>query len=365
MADDIWTVKRILAWIEDYLAQHGDDKPLAAAQWLVSDAIGVSRMQLYLDPERPLTSEERAVLRDYTKRRATGEPLQYITGTTDFRYITLKVRKGVLIPRPETEVLVSEALALLPVAQKRRALEDDEIAELLQKDAESADGETTGTVAADGAGRIAAADDGAQAAGGSAAGDAQAAGIPADGVAAPAEVASSPAKLLVADIGTGTGCIACSLAKEHPRVHVVATDVSSEAAQLARENVAFLGLEDRVRIVECDLGEGIEPSLMGAFDLVVSNPPYVPTSVLAAIPREVADFEPMLALDGGEDGLDVFRRLLDWARLALKPGGALVVELHETCLEDAAAEAEYAGFADARIVKDLAGRPRVITAVKR
>lgn len=332
MAEDIWTVKRILAWIEDYLAQHGDDKPRAAAQWLVSDALGVSRMQLYMDPERPLTTEERTVLRDYTRRRAAGEPLQYITGTVDFRYVTLKVARGVLIPRPETETLVSEALALLPASPKPRALEDDEIAALLvQAAAEAAEGGESDERPASSATVSTQADD----------------------------------ELLVADIGTGTGCIACSLAKEHALVRVIATDVSSDAVALARENVAALALEGRVDVMECDLGEGITDNLMGAFDLVVSNPPYIPTDVLAAIPREVADFEPTLALDGGADGLDVYRRLLDWARCALKPGGALAVELHEDCLEDAAAEADYAGFADTRIVCDLAGRPRVLTARKR
>ena len=134
---------------------------------------------------------------------------------------------------------------------------------------------------------------------------------------------------------------------------------------LARANVEALGLAERVDVMECDLGEGIADDLLGTFDLVVSNPPYIPTAVLDTIPREVADFEPPLALDGGADGLDVFRRLLDWARLALKPGGALAVELHEDCLDDAAAEADYAGFADARIVRDLAGKPRVLVARKR
>ncbi len=100
---------------------------------------------------------------------------------------------------------------------------------------------------------------------------------------------------------------------------------------------------------------------MGALDLVVSNPPYVPTAVLADIPREVADFEPALALDGGADGLDVLRRLLPWCARALKPGGGFAFELHETCLDDAAASGREAGFADVRVARDLAGRPRVLT----
>ena len=102
MEEDIWTVKRVLAWIEGYLAQRGDENPRVSAQWLVSEALGVSRMQLFLDAERPLTADERGILRDWTRRRGQGEPLQYITGEVAFRHITLKVRSGVLIPRPET-----------------------------------------------------------------------------------------------------------------------------------------------------------------------------------------------------------------------------------------------------------------------
>lgn len=321
MTDDVWTVRRILEWIEGYLAQHGDANPRVSAQWLVSEALGVSRMQLFLDAERPLTADERAVLRDWTRRRGAGEPLQYITGETAFRHITVKVRPGVLIPRPETEVLVSEALALLPAAPKPQDALD---AELLRQYAKLASEELEEDVKTEGA-----------------------------------------PSLLVADICTGSGCIACSIAAEHPHTHVVATDIAPEAVALTHENLAALELEKRVDIIQCDLAEGVDESLLGSFDLVVSNPPYVPTDVLADIPNEVAEFEPALALDGGPDGLVIYRRLLDWCARALKPGGALAFELHETCLEDAATEANQAGFADVRIVEDLTGRPRVLTARKR
>ena len=350
MTNDIWTVRRILGWIEGYLAQRGDESPRVSAQWLVSEALGVSRMQLFLDGERPLAAEERDVLRDWTRRRGSGEPLQYITGQAAFRHISVKVRPGVLIPRPETEVLVSEALALLPPAPKPQ----DAFDELIARHASELLGGSAGGPADPSA-------------------DAGENHFPAGNVfsgrglresfsrgeAAPAN--HFPAgKLLVADICTGTGCIACSIASEHPRTHVVATDISPAAAALARENVSALGLDGRVDVVECDLGEGIAPSLMGCFDLVVSNPPYVPTAVLADIPREVSEYEPALALDGGADGLDIFRRLLDWCGRALAPEGAFAFELHEACLDAAASAARHAGFAGVRIVRDLAERPRIL-----
>ena len=360
---DIWTIRAALDWTVGYLERKGDENPRLSAQWLLAEATGLSRIELYANFERPLSLDERDVLRGYVTRRGRGEPLQYITGEVGFRHITVKVRPGVLIPRPETEVLVSEALALLPAVPKRVAADS-------RPDAGAGAGDAPASRDADSSLSPGPGDDRGR----------HAAAHPADQGAlidaldsAEGEAAREPSvsvvpaelpKLLVADLCTGSGCIACSLAFEHPHVAVVATDIAPEAVALARENAAALDLADRVDVVACDLGEGVDRALMGAFDLVVSNPPYVPTAVLAGIPREVADFEPALALDGGPDGLDVLRRLLPWCRDALKPGGALAFELHETCLDEAARLATEAGFADARIVRDLADRPRVLVARK-
>ncbi len=109
-----WTVKSALDWTTEYLEGKGDENPLLSSQWLLGEATGLSRVQLYMNYDRPLSEDERGVLRDYVRRRGSGEPLQYITGEVAFRHITVKVRPGVLIPRPETEVLVSEVLAALP-----------------------------------------------------------------------------------------------------------------------------------------------------------------------------------------------------------------------------------------------------------
>ncbi|MBQ9955776.1 MAG: peptide chain release factor N(5)-glutamine methyltransferase [Eggerthellaceae bacterium] len=330
MSQETWTVKSTLDWTVDYLARKGDESPLVSAQWLLSEATGLSRIELYVNYDRPLSLEERDVLRGYVTRRGRGEPLQYITGEVGFRHITVKVRPGVLIPRPETEVLVSEALALLPAPERPRSAEFlAEMSYVLGDEAEEA-----GVLAA-------------QAPDGEGASDNQ-----------------DQPSLLVADVCTGSGCIACSIAYEHPATRVIATDIDSSAIELARQNVALLGLEDRIEVCQGDLGEAVPSHLVGAFDAVVSNPPYVPTSVMSEIPREVLDFEPALALDGGQDGLDLFRRLAVWALAALKPGGAFACELHETCLDEAAEFARGLGFSNVRIVYDLTGRPRVLTALK-
>ena len=354
MTEDLWTVKAALDWTVGYLERKGDPNPRLSAQWLMAKACGMERIEVYLNLDRPLSLDERGLLRGYVARRGAGEPLQYITGEVGFRYITVKVRPGVLIPRPETEVLVSEALSLLPEPKRRvardstiEAWEGDAIlaAQALQEE-EAGEGasEKIGGELASAVEELAA--------------DISAAG----GGAASAPAPSRQKPLLVADLCTGSGCVACSIAHERPLARVVATDIAPEAVDLARENVHDLGLDERVEVVRCDLGEGVPDAWLGSLDLVVSNPPYVPTLLLSQIPREVADFEPTLALDGGEDGLDLFRRILPWSARALKPGGGLAVELHEESLDAAADLARTEGFEDVRIVEDLAGRPRVLTA---
>ena len=383
VSDVRWTVKAALDWTVAYLERHGDEHPRQSAEWLLSHGCGLSRIQLYVSFERDLTLTERDWLRQAVARRGAGEPLQYITGDTAFRHITVKVRPGVLIPRPETEVLVSEVLAELPAPKRRVALdstidawEGDALieaarAEAAQQEAASAP-PMSPAPASDGmlpeeqdepqAPPAVFESFGSRAADEPEPDDAQPAAAT---VTAPAPApAASDAALLVADIGCGSGCIACSLAQEHGDVRVIATDISDEALALARENVRSLGLDAVVRVIRSDLAASIPERYQGRLDAVVSNPPYIPTAVMESLSPEVAAFEPALALDGGADGLDVFRRLVPQALCFLKPGGVFACELHETCLDDAAAIAHAGGFSEVRTAKDLAGRPRVLVAKK-
>lgn len=288
-ADQVWTVKAALDWTTTFLAEKADRHPRRSAEWLLSAATGLSRVELYAFHDRPLTDGERSLLRDAVRRRAEGEPLQYVTGEVAFRHIVVKVRPGVLIPRPETEVLVD---AVLPAVDEA---------------------------------------------------------IAARGLA------------LVADLCTGSGCIALSIAQERPEARVVAGDVSGIALEVAEENTARLGLSERLAIVESDLFAALPRELLGRLDVVVSNPPYVPSADVPGLPAEVAGFEPHLALDGGPDGLEVYRRILADAREWLRPGGLLGVELDERMVEKAAAEAEE-WYLDSRVVSDLSGRDRIVVA---
>lgn len=324
---DVWTTRSILEWIEGYLHAHGDEHAKLSAQWLVSDVLHCSRLELFADFDRPLSMEERNVLRDYTRRRAAGEPLQYITGTAAFRFLVLGIEPGVLIPRPETEVLVSEALAALAarVEEERLVAEQSSVDTSNDVPNDITDSEDTSHI-----------------------------------LDSPEP---EPDPLLVVDLCTGSGNIACSIASELPHAHVFATDISSVACNLAQRNVDSLGLSDRVLVVQSNLAEAFPADQYGMVDLVISNPPYIPTSEIPVLANEVRDFEPTLALDGGMDGLSVYRDILRFALQALKQKGVLAVELHETCLDQAKQEALECGFSRVYLVNDLAGKPRVLVAI--
>ena len=288
-SNDIWTIKAALDWTMGYLERKGDENPRVSTQKLIAHACGLSRIELYTNLDRPLSLEERDRLRDYVKRRAGGEPLQYIIGEVGFRFLSIEVARGVLIPRPETEVLVSELMTNLP---------DEE----------------------------------------------------------------EGAVLRIVDVGTGSGCIASSIASERLDTHLYALDIAPEALALCEKNAIRCGVDDRVTVIESDMLSGLDEALIGEVDAIISNPPYIPTSLIDTIPHEVAGFEPHLALDGGADGLDAFRTLLDQAWAYLKPKGVLAVELFEKSLDEASQLAYEKGFSDVRIAYDLTERPRILVA---
>jgi release factor glutamine methyltransferase len=285
VAERVWTVRDALEWTCAYFERERVEAPRRSAEWLLSAATGLSRVELYAYFERPLSEEERSELREGVKRRAAGEPLQYVTGEMPFRHIVLRVVPGVFIPRPETEVLVDEVIA--------------EAAEVERP--------------------------------------------------------------IVVDLCTGSGCIACSIAFEDSSARVFATDLSELAVETARLNAERLGLGGRVSVACGDLFAGVPEELRGSVDVVVTNPPYIPTADLAGLPDEVARYEPGLALDGGPDGLATARRIGDEARAWLAPGGVLAMELDESCV-GSAAEGLEEWYQEVRVVKDLVQRDRVILA---
>ena len=358
--DQTWTVKRCLTWTVNYLAKKGEERPRLAAEWLMCAATGMKRIELYMSYDRPLSKQELAIMHDGVVARAAGEPLQYITGETSFRTLDILCERGVLIPRPETELLVEGVISHLKShvlgadlqpsggrvelpwnAEVERVRAAEIAAQRERSDAEDASDEAHGQTGED-----------------EAAGDAPA---PAD---AAHDEEPEPRVARVLEVGCGTGCISLSLAAELPgRVRCVATDIEPRAVQLAQRNRDRLGIPaEAADFREGDLTAPVLPGEQGTFDVLVSNPPYIPSEVMRTLPYEVAGFEPALALDGGDDGLAVFRRLLAIAPTMLEPGGLLACELYEGSLERAASLCKAAGMCDVRIVPDLTDRPRFIFA---
>ncbi|MGH7686968.1 MAG: peptide chain release factor N(5)-glutamine methyltransferase, partial [Candidatus Dormibacteria bacterium] len=276
------SVLEVLRLSTDYLQQRGSTSPRLDAELLLAHALCVRRIDLYLLHDRPLAEPELAAARELIRRRGTGEPVAYITGTREFYGRPFTVTRAVLVPRPETETLVAVALERL---------------------------RTTGEAAR------------------------------------------------VADLGTGSGCIAVTLAAELPAVAVVATDISDDGLAVARDNAETNGVGDRVDFVRGDWAEPIND----AVDLVVSNPPYVTTDELSAADADVREFEPHLALDGGRDGMDAYRALLATLAGRVLTRGVLLFEVDP---RRAAAVGDAIGdsFPGATITthEDLARRVRVV-----
>ena len=387
MANETWTIRRCLDWTRDYLKDRGDERPRLSAEWLLSGVTGLSRTEIYVNFDKPMSSEELAAMHTAVVRRAKGEPLQYIIGETSFRTIDVMCEPGVLIPRPETELLVEEVLAHLdrevigaaPAVKRGRvelpwnaeveaalqaeiaAAKEKDGAPALERELRDDDFDTL----EDGEGTIETA--------GGAEGDAGVSG------AAPVEEGEFsvgvPAQdgepdrarcARVLEVGCGTGCISLSIASERSgRAQCVAIDIEPRAVDLSIRNRDALGISPAD--VDVRLGNLVSPlnreTEWGTFDVLVSNPPYIPSAVMESLPHEVADFEPALALDGGTDGLDIFRRLVNAAPHMLRPGGLLACELYEGHLDAAADLCRSAGMHDVRIVEDFTGRPRIVLAL--
>ena len=413
MANEIWTIKRCLEWTKEYLAERGEEHPRLSAEWLLCAATGLARIDLYMRMDELLDAAQLETMHAAVVRRAKGEPLQYITGSTQFRMIDVACAPGVLIPRPETEMLVEEVLnyldaeVLSPEAATRQRAElpwNDEVEQARKAEAALADERAT---AERRAANLTAADEAAlgsdvlgsrayaeeladreaeQAAAQAADAEADAEETPEpeldeygiaiegnDQQTTPAQDAAeanvpAPAEPRIArvlEVGCGTGCISLSLTWER-RGHVTctATDIEPRAIDLATKNRDALGLtSDEVAFSLTNLVSSIPREEWGTFDVLVSNPPYIPSDVMRSLPHEVKDFEPDLALEGGADGLDIFRRLLNAAPYMLRAGGLFACELYEGALDAAAELCRQAGLSDVRIVRDLTDRPRIVRAI--
>ena len=299
------------------------DSYTLAAELLLLHATGRTRTSLYSHPEDRLTESESQHYFSLIEQRATGVPVQHLTGKQEFWGLEFEVTPDVLIPRPETEHLIEVAL-------DRLALHD-----LRTRKVQNMSGEG----------------------------------------------------LLIADIGTGSGCIAIALAKEFPAAKIYALDISPAALAVAQRNATRLGFADSITCLESNLlnelstvrAQHAAPYLGNQrssnphesqstshqsplFDLIVSNPPYIGRRESATLAREVREHEPSIALFGGQEGYELYADLITQSAAHLKPGGILVLELGHNSLSAVQPLFNSPTWTNIGVTKDLAGIPRVISA---
>jgi release factor glutamine methyltransferase len=269
-----------------------------AAELLLLHVAAKDRTWLYAHPEDELLPEQEQRFFALVTRRIDGEPTQYLTGKQEFWSLEFEVTPAVLIPRPETEHVIEVALDRLAVREIRAG----------RKQTLSGEG------------------------------------------------------LRIADIGTGSGCIAVALAKDLPGAQFVATDISPAALEVAKRNAQRHGFADRTSFIESNLLDKI-PSLP-RFHLIVSNPPYIGRDEAPTLAREVRDHEPATALFGGEEGYELYADLITQSSEHLEPGGILVLELGHNSLPAVQPLFDTPQWTDVGVTNDLAGIPRVIAAEK-
>jgi release factor glutamine methyltransferase len=272
----------VLTRTERYLRERGVPSPRYEAELLLAHALEMERLQLYLAHDRPMTQPELDAVRPLVRRRGSREPLAWILGQQGFHSVDLAVAPGVLVPRPDTEVLVDWLLEQVP--------------------------------------------------------------------------ADEPGPIYVADIGCGSGAIGLAVAAERPSVRVYAVDVDDAALQTTKRNVAALGLEQRVGVLRGDLLDAVPAQR--PIDYVLSNPPYIPSADIDALQPEVSRYEPRRALDGGPDGLDIYRRLVPAAAARARRGVA--VEVGHDQAPRVADLFRRAGLVGITTRPDLAGIARVV-----
>ncbi len=283
--------------------------PELTAGVLLCHALRRERVYLYSHPEHELTEIEWLHYGRYVHERLKGKPTQYITHIQEFWGRGFHVEPGVLIPRPETEHVVEQALALWGGPPGPR-----------------------------GASRPRSVQTGGR-------------------WSARAALEGRPTPIRILDIGTGSGILAVTLALE-TGVQTYATDLSPNALSIASGNASNLGAN--CHFTQCDLGSAFADR---SFDLIVSNPPYIESAEIAALQREVRDWEPREALDGGPSGLDIYARLIPEAARLLRPGGWLILEIGAN--QGESVPALFNGsWQKPEVINDLAGQPRVVTAQK-
>ena len=289
--DPEWTVLKLLRWTTSYFESRDIDGSRIDAEILLAHALQLQRIDLYLQHDRPLSSDELSRFKDLIKRRINREPVAYILGSKEFWSMDFMVSKDVLVPRPETEFLVEAAINLLPQ----------------------------------------------------------------DSAANPILI---PKRIL--ELGTGSGAVVLAMASMRPCHFFVASDRMTAAIKLARQNAKHHGFENRVSFI-CADWFGPFKDKRPVFDMIVSNPPYIPSRVIGKLQPEIVRYEPISAIDGNEDGLSCLRHIINNAHFYLQSEGYLLLEIgHDQRNDVQKIVDQCAKYENVVYTKDYNGYDRVI-----
>ncbi|GMO53272.1 MAG: peptide chain release factor N(5)-glutamine methyltransferase [Termitinemataceae bacterium] len=285
------TFKAALTYAKKILKDSGIDSFSIDAVVLLCDVLKISREKLFTHIDQDLSETQYQTYRSYLKKRLNGICTACILGHKEFRYLDIIVSPDVLVPRPDTELLVETALSYI-----------DE------------------------------------------------------------KLSNSKAKIKILDLCCGSGAVAVSLLYERSGIQVIASDISDSAIIITKQNSEKYNLP--LQIITSDLFDKLHDKLPmeGKFDLIVSNPPYIKTSVIKTLSREVQN-EPHIALDGGEDGLELIRRIISESNNFLKIGGALIMEAEMSIMKQIEQLLYENKYTKIKIIKDLSGSDRVISAL--
>jgi release factor glutamine methyltransferase len=282
-------IKEIISVAENILRESGDSDYKTDAEMLLCHAIKYDPQRIFMNWAKEVDDDHAEIFFAMVQKRAECTPTQYLTNEQVFKGLPFYVDENVLIPRPETELLVDETVAYL-------------------KDNRSAKS--------------------------------------------------------VLDLGTGSGAIAISLAKKSASLKITASDISEKALAVAERNASRLGVKGQIKFVTSDVFGGFKTGFAGPkWDVIISNPPYIKSPILPTLQREIYEHEPMTALDGGEDGLDIYRRLISGAPSFLRKTGAVFFEIgYDQAHEVTALFRENGSYVRIAVTPDIAGHDRVISA---
>lgn len=243
MADKLWTIINLIKWGEDYFISKGVSNAKLEVEWFLCHILNCKRIDLYVQFELPLMENQLNQFKEFITRRISGEPFQHIVGKADFYGRDFKINKHVLIPRPETEIIIE-------LLKKRPKIES------------------------------------------------------------------------LLEIGTGSGCLATTISLENLASSIIATDISRDAINVAKENASELSVEN----IDFKIHNFLQTDINSTFDVVVSNPPYISSDEMDGLQKEVQDFDPQIALTDNSDGLSFYRRFAEMGKLLLNKNGFMLLE---------------------------------------